>query len=334
LNKKQADLFKYILDKNNFINFIIDYCKKYKISNQIKIYLVGGFVRDFFNNNFEENFDLDIAIEGDIDKFANNFAEEFNFNIKKTHKFLNYKIKNSYGNLDIALCRKETYPHQGDLPNWKPANIIKDLYRRDLTINAIAIEILEDGFEIIDPLQGIEDIDKKLIKTIHSKSFTDDPTRIYRCIKYKARLNYTFEKNTEKLIFDSLHELENVSKNRKNTEILKILNEKNIDKILEFCIKNRSLKKIFPNKFMSKISFIDEQYWYSLDLIHKVFFSMLEDDEININEFLTSLNFSKKDKSFVKELFSVKSKLFSSRNINIENLNLDDAFLSNLYHCL
>ena len=60
MNKKQENLFKDILTKNNSINFIIDYCKKYKISNQIKIYLVGGFVRDFFNKNFEDNYNLKI----------------------------------------------------------------------------------------------------------------------------------------------------------------------------------------------------------------------------------------------------------------------------------
>ena len=334
MNKKQADSFKYILGKNNFINCIIDYCKNYKISNPIKIYLVGGFVRDLFNNNFEQTFDLDLAIEGDIDKFTKDFADKFSLNIKKTHNFLNYKIYSEAGNLDIAHCRKETYPNAGALPIWKPANIIEDLFRRDITINAIAIEILEDSFEVIDPLNGIKDINEKIIKIIHSKSFLDDPTRIYRCIKYKARLNYKFETNTEKTIFDSLSQIENISKFRKNNEILKFLDENNIQNIIEQSLNNIKFKKIFPKRFMGKISYIDKSYWDGLNMIYKIFFAMFENDEKSMDEFLSSLNFSKPDKTLVKELFSIKSKLSINKNINIENLDVDDAFISNLYHCL
>tara|TARA_B110000495_G_C23024431_1_gene608388 strand:- start:615 stop:1619 length:1005 start_codon:yes stop_codon:yes gene_type:complete len=334
LNKKQENLFKDILSKNNSINFIIDYCKKYKISNPIKIYLVGGFVRDFFNNHFEENFDLDIAIDGDINSFSKSLGNELQLNVKKTHGFLNYKIQSDNYNIDLAHCRTEKYLYPGELPTWEKSNIIKDLFRRDITINALAIEIQEKDFKIIDPLNGIEDIDNKLIKIIHSDSFTDDPTRIYRCIRYKARLNFDFELSTKDNIIHSINEVENISKFRKNNEIIKILQENNIEKIIQLIKNCKNLETLFPLRFMGKISFIEKKYWNSLNLIYKIFFAMMDNSDISINEFINSLNFSKIQKKELNKLISIKSRLDLNNTVDIKKINSEEKFISNLYHCL
>ena len=90
---------------------------------------------------------------------------------KKSHGFLNYKIQTESFSLDIAHCRTEKYINPGELPKWNKSNIIEDLYRRDFTINALAIEILENNFNLIDPLKGIEDINNKIIKSINSPGF-------------------------------------------------------------------------------------------------------------------------------------------------------------------
>ena len=334
MNKKQENLFKDILSKNNSINFIIDYCKKYKISNQIKIYLVGGFVRDFFNNNFEATFDLDIAIDGDIDKFAISLADELKITPKKSHGFLNYKIQSKNFSLDIAHCRTENYLNPGELPRWNKSNIIEDLYRRDFTINALAIEILENNFNVIDPLNGIEDINDKIIKSINSKSFSDDPTRIYRCIKYKTRLNFDLDLSTKMNINNSINEVKNISKFRKNNEILKILQENKVEKIIEYIMNNKNLKKLFPNRFMEKISFIDQKYWNTLNLVYKIFFAMMDDTENSVKEFLNSLNFSKIEKNEMDKLISIKLKLSLNDDIDLDKIDVEDKFISNLYHCL
>ena len=334
MNKKQENLFKDILTKNNSINFIIDYCKKYKISNQIKIYLVGGFVRDFFNNNFEDNYDLDIAIDGDIDKFAISIANELKITPKKSHGFLNYKIQTESFSLDIAHCRTEKYINPGELPKWNKSNIIEDLYRRDFTINALAIEILENNFNLIDPLKGIEDINNKIIKSINSNSFSDDPTRIYRCIKYKIRLDFDLDLSTKMNINNSINEVENISKFRKNNEILKILQENKVHKIIEYIMNNKNLENIFPIRFMERISYIDQKYWNTLNLVYKIFFAMIDNNEKSVKEFLNSLNFSKIEKNEMDKLISIKLKLSLNDDIDLDKIDVEEKFISNLYHCL
>ena len=97
--------------------------------------------------------------------------------------------------------------------DWK-----EDALRRDFTINAIALEIKLNKLDIIDPLNGIKDINNKIIRILHQDSFKDDPTRIYRAIKYKSRLGFKFDNETKMNLYDSIKHIQNISTYRKNNE--------------------------------------------------------------------------------------------------------------------
>ena len=95
------------------------------------------------------------------------------------------------------------YPFPGSLPNIKPSNIHEDLYRRDFTINAIALQLFPKPYKLIDPVNGIEELKNKRIKIIHEKSFQDDPTRIFRAIRYSSRFDFPIEQKTIDLIHNT-----------------------------------------------------------------------------------------------------------------------------------
>ena len=322
-----------ISNKNNFLNCIIDYCKNFKSKNDTNIYLVGGIVRDsFIDKSITKNMDIDIAVDGDIDKFVNEISRDLSIDIQnKAHNFLNYKLitRDSNFSIDVAHTRKEKYSSKGDLPKWEKAGIIEDMYRRDITINAISVEITNNDLCLIDKLGGIKDIKNKTIKLIHDKSLEDDPTRIYRAIKYKTRLDFSFDLRTYDYLLKSFDELRNISNFRKYNEILKIINEDKPEKIATFINKNKKFLSIFPESFLEKIHFIDKDFWDNSSKEIKIFFSLFNNRDFVINEFLESLNFSKKEKKYINGLYELKD----SPEKNLKN-NYNKELLANLYHCL
>ena len=113
---------------------------------------------------------------------------------------------------------------------------------------------------MIDPLNGQKDLSKKIIRIIHNKSFLDDPTRIFRAIKYKTRLGFNYHSETKKHIQESIENINTLSKNRKFNEIDKLLKEKNIKNILKESSFPIYKNMIFPEKFLNKIGFIPVSY--------------------------------------------------------------------------
>lgn len=160
-----------------------------------KLYLVGGIVRDLMLG--KPSFDLDFSIEGGALNLARSIGEEVGQCVMNYPRFGTATIRFASIQVDIAAARTETYSHPGALPQVKPASLLEDLYRRDFTINAMAIDISASHFgDLIDPLKGEEDLKKGLIRVIHEKSFTDDSTRIFRAIRYEQRLGFKIEKQT------------------------------------------------------------------------------------------------------------------------------------------
>lgn len=156
------------------------------------LYFVGGVVRDEILG--VKSFDTDYCYEGN----ALDFAERNNFNvIKRNPDFGTVRILLDGKEIDIASTREETYPKPGHLPSVGNigCTLDKDLKRRDFTINSIAKNSLTG--EIFDPLGGKSDIEAKLIRVLHEKSFEDDPTRIIRALKFSVR--FEFELDTETL---------------------------------------------------------------------------------------------------------------------------------------
>ncbi|MFN4180657.1 MAG: hypothetical protein ACK4I8_10120, partial [Armatimonadota bacterium] len=132
--------------------------------------------------------------------------------------------------LDIATARRERYLRPAALPEVEPANILEDLWRRDFSINAMAICIAPNRFgELVDPTGGFLDLQKGVIRILHEKSFIDDPTRIFRAVRYEQRFGFKIERRTLKLICQARDEslLAKLTRDRIKHELWRILQEQN-----------------------------------------------------------------------------------------------------------
>lgn len=167
-------------------------------------YIVGGFVRDLFLG--VENLDLDVVVEGDGIRFAGKLSEKLDAQVTVHERFKTAVLSLPDGlRIDVATARKEFYAHPGALPDVSSASIRDDLFRRDFTINAMAIKLNPSGFgSLVDFFCGGEDLKKKRIRVLHELLFVDDPTRILRAIRFEQRFDFSMERKTENLLKGAL----------------------------------------------------------------------------------------------------------------------------------
>ena len=191
------------------------------------VYVVGGFVRDLLIER--ENLDIDIVVEGDAVDFAYQLAKTWGGQVQLHHQFKTAAITRSDGlKLDFVSARNETYPSPGALPSVEYGTIVEDLLRRDFSINAIAIQLLPDTFgELVDCTEGLRDLRTGHIRTLHKCSFVDDPTRIFRAIRYEGRYNFQITESGQKQMLDAIKQgvLNLISGQRIRNEIDHILAE-------------------------------------------------------------------------------------------------------------
>jgi len=190
------------------------------------IYLVGGVVRDLILAR--AIFDLDIVVEGEAIVFASHLAKRIGGSFKKHHAFGTATVYFNEHKIDFATARVEKYPHWGALPRIKPAALSQDLFRRDFTINAMAISLNKNNYgRLIDLYNGAQDLGKKLIRVLHKDSFLEDPTRILRAVRFEQRFNFIIEANTFRLMDEALSAkaLKLVSPHRLREELILILKE-------------------------------------------------------------------------------------------------------------
>jgi len=162
-------------------------------------YLVGGSVRDLLRG--EENLDLDIVIEGDGIAFARAFGEKLHAKVRTHQKFGTAQIFAERIKLDVATARTEYYESPASLPKVETSSIKKDLYRRDFTINTLAVKLnLRDFGLLIDFFGGQRDLREKSIRVLHNLSFVEDPTRAFRAIRFAERFGFKISRHTENLI--------------------------------------------------------------------------------------------------------------------------------------
>ena len=167
----------------------------------VNAYLVGGPVRDLMLNL--PNIDLDITVEGNAIRLADGFAAQHpGAKVTRYPAFKTATVHLPDGILvDFATARSETYVRGGAFPAVKPSTLKDDLFRRDFTVNAMAIAIIPKAWgKLIDPFKGRVDLSSKKIRILHDKSFLDDPTRILRAARFKARLRFSIEAKTLKLL--------------------------------------------------------------------------------------------------------------------------------------
>lgn len=241
---KPRNILSQRQDLPSSVSQIIDALSNIVRQNQSRIFLVGGFVRDLLLRGSLK--DMDVVIEGNSQNLAHQLAKEMRGEVHSHGEFGTYGVLLSSGmRLDIAMARREFYPKPAALPEVKPGTLEEDLQRRDFTMNAIAIEIDKDGLgDWIDPFRGREDIDAKKIRALHKKSFIDDPTRIFRAIRYQHRLGFSLESNTARWIMESMEQRipTHLSGKRLFTELKKISEEE--DPTATF--QSLEQRKLFP----------------------------------------------------------------------------------------
>ena len=222
-----------------------------KVANELgyKAYVVGGFVRDLILRY--ENLDIDVVIEGDGIAFANVFAKRFGCKVKSHERFGTAVVIFPDGfKIDIATARLEYYERPGALPTVELSSLKLDLYRRDFTINTLAATLNPRSFgELIDFFGAQRDIREKTIRVLHNLSFVEDPTRVFRAIRFEQRYGFVMAKHTQSLIKNAvkLNLLQRISGERLLNELKAILEEENflraIDRIKEFAL----IKYIHPD---------------------------------------------------------------------------------------
>lgn len=211
-------------DVQEYISII----EKTAIESNKEIYLAGGSLRDLLLN--QNNIDIDIIVKNDGIQFATLLINKVSgfLNLYKERLTATIQLPNNK-HIDIATMRIEVYERPGALPIVKPVtDIVKDLSRRDFTINAMAVKLNTNSEEeIIDPFNGYNDLKTSLIRFLHSKSFIDDPTRIYRAIRFETRLGFKIEGQTLKALKHaiSINALKTVSGQRCLKEINLFLQE-------------------------------------------------------------------------------------------------------------
>jgi len=201
---------------------------------KISAYLVGGVVRDIFFK--VPNFDLDFVVEGNGIKFAETLNKTLKGSLKVHRAFKTATIVYKDIRIDVVTARTESYKRPAAYPDVKPGTIKEDLFRRDFTINAMAICINKKYFgKLIDFYNGFKDLKKGLVRVMHNKSFIDDPTRIFRAVRFSVRFGFKIEPQTKRLMKEAVLGgfLGKVNRGRIKKEIELFLKEKKPLKCLD-----------------------------------------------------------------------------------------------------
>ncbi len=228
-------------------------------------YIVGGFVRDLSLGKPVN--DLDVIVEGDAIKFGKSLVKKFGGKLTTHDKFHTaiWHLPSTFARsvqpltLDLITARKETYQHPGALPTIQPSTIEDDLLRRDFTINAMAIRVDGEHFgELLDPLNGQADLEKGIVRVLHPRSFIDDPTRMFRAIRYEQRYGFNIEPETLGFINqESLTVISRLSGERIRHELDLIFEEENSSQMIQRVGSLSVFNKIHPDLPMFDPAYLD-----------------------------------------------------------------------------
>ncbi|MDR0466067.1 MAG: CBS domain-containing protein [Deltaproteobacteria bacterium] len=200
---------------------------------RLPVYMVGGVVRDLLLER--PNYDIDLVVEGNGIAFARALAEELGGRVREHREFLTavviYTDKEGIeARIDVATARLEYYEYPAALPTVELSSIKMDLFRRDFTINAMAIRLNSDSFgQLVDFFGGQRDMKERAIRVLHTLSFVEDPTRILRAIRFEQRYAFKLCPATERLIKSAVEHkfMDRVSGARLFHELKLMLEDKN-----------------------------------------------------------------------------------------------------------
>lgn len=301
--------------------------------SNLKAWAVGGFVRDLYIGKATQ--DIDICVEGDIKPLINFCKKEYGASAEFFKDFGTARVTLQDGlKLDFVRCRKEVYPKPAALPVVSPSFLSDDLFRRDFTCNAWALSILPSEFLKSYDLYGSQKaVDGKYIAVLHHASFYDDPTRLFRAVRFAARFGWKIEKDTAAIIKQAVKEnLPNLlSRERIRQELIKILQEK--DALAPMLL----LKKLRLNNFIFLRLSAPDCLNKAKTLRQRL--ALLALNVKDGQEFIKSLHLNRQDFLFIKNLLDIyNSQTCPLRNLAAEEKEIiklfNPAALANLKKCV
>lgn len=196
---------------------------------RVSVYAAGGFIRDLLLGI--PNLDVDLVVEGNAIRFAKAVAQRYKARVVAIHeRFGTATIACADGHtFDVATARTESYDAPAALPMVQWGSITQDVRRRDFAINTLVIRLNAPHFgELVDLHDGLRDLQNKTIRVLHGLSFIDDPTRVFRAIRFEQRLNFQLDRDTAVLMKEAVNMkiCHRLSPSRLSTELLHVLSER------------------------------------------------------------------------------------------------------------
>jgi len=245
--KKQIELIEKIFPKR--VRDVLSKIGEIGDRLNFPVFMVGGIVRDLFSGI--KNYDLDIVVEGEGIKFARELSGNLGGRIKSHEKFGTAIVILTDGfKIDVATARREFYEYPAAFPKVELSSIKKDLYRRDFTINAMAIQLNQKYFgKLIDFFGGQKDLRIGIVRVLYNLSFVEDPARIIRAIRFEQRYNFKMDRTTEDFLKKAIEDklLSRLRKKRITEELILILKEENPLKSLKRMEELGALKYVLPD---------------------------------------------------------------------------------------
>ncbi len=229
LRTNLSDQLKQALTPNQ--NQLLQVVAGEAIRLDMPLYIVGGLVRDLLLGHPGSDFDL--VVEGDAIRLARAVAASHGGRVKVHPRFITAQWfpQVTSGNtkfIDFITARSESYNHPAALPSIRPGTLVDDLRRRDFTINTLVLRVDKDHFgDLVDELGGGKDLKAGLVRVLHPASFEDDPTRMFRAVRYEQRYGFKIEPLTLGLIPGACAQVCLLSAQRIRHELELILEEEN-----------------------------------------------------------------------------------------------------------
>ena len=259
---KEIDKYKFIVSAKELADEL-----------NFSVYLVGGFVRDIILNRARN--DIDFLVIGDVKLYSQKFANKLgieNVVIYKNYGTAHFNYDNI--NFEFVTARKESYKRDSRKPEVEQGTFLEDISRRDFTINTLALSINRNNFgEVVDTFNGIDDINRKIIRTPINPllTFDDDPLRILRAYRFASELNFSVYESVNVAANKLKDRLEIVSQDRITDEFMKIIASPVPSVGLKLLYNTGVMEVIFPE--VANLAGVDQRNEYH----HKdVFFHTCE----------------------------------------------------------
>ncbi|WP_395275510.1 CCA tRNA nucleotidyltransferase [Halalkalibaculum sp. DA384] len=246
------------------------------------VYVVGGYVRDYFLNRSKQDdaLDIDFVTVGSGIEIAREVASRLGTdNLAVFKRFGTAQVKYQDLDLEFVGARRESYRRNSRKPVVEDGTLEDDQLRRDFTINALSWSLNKENFgELLDPFSGIQDLKKRLIRTPvdPEQTFDDDPLRMMRAVRFATQLNFDIEKNTYKAIEKMASRIEIISKERIIEELNKIVMAPTPSIGFSYLFRTGLLEKFFPE--MHRLHGVKEvrgvrhkdNFWHTLKVLDNV----------------------------------------------------------------